>query len=263
MFQNKVVLLVGATGGLGSTAALAFAQQGAKLILAGRDMEKLQRLSRQFSAPAIQVDISNPDSISDLLTKVQVDFPKVDLVINLTGADVRKSLEAHGLDEIQRLISVNLAGAIYLTKLFLPRMEAQRGGVILHVGGFADGRLAFPFYSVDVATRAGISAFIEAMNRELRLKNSLVRLVYFSPSPADTEVERPFHGVWQEMGLRIESPSRVADELLQAASGERERYLMGGFITDVFARINAAFPRLADTLMMDRYSAILRNHFGE
>ena len=118
MFQNKVVLLVGATGGLGSAAALAFAQQGAKLILAGRDMEKLQRLSRQFSAPAIQVDISDPDSISDLLTKVQVDFPKVDLVVNLTGADVRKSLEAHSLDEIQRLISVNLAGDLSYKIIF-------------------------------------------------------------------------------------------------------------------------------------------------
>lgn len=263
MFQNKIVLLIGATGGLGTAAALAFAKQGAKLILAGRHSEKLQELSRQFSAACFQVDVSSPESISILQTNVQENFPRVDLVVNLTGADVRKSLSAHSLDDIQRLISVNLAGAMYLTKIFLPMMEAQRSGVILHVGGFADGRLAFPFYSVDAATRAGVSAFIESMNRELRLKKSPVRLVYFSPSPADTEVERPFLAIWQEMGIQIESPSRVANELLQAASGRHERYLMGGIATNMFARINAAFPRSADALMMNRYGVILQNHFGE
>jgi len=256
--QDKSVLIVGATGGLGSAAAQAFSSAGTRLTLAGRDAEKLRQLRQQFSASVCQVDIANPESVEALKHST----PRVDIVVNLTGADVRKPFDAHSIEEIQRLIAVNLAGSIYLTGAFLPLMKAQQSGIILHVGGFADGRLAFPFYSVDAATRAGLSAFIESMNRELRLEKSPVRLIYFSPSPADTEAERPFHGIWREMGMQVEPPSKVADKLLRAVTIRRERYLMGGMVADIFARLNAAFPRLADFLMMNQYGKILQKYFG-
>lgn len=261
-FQDKSVLIVGATGGLGRATAQAFAAQGARLMLAGRDAEKLQKLNQQFSAPTFQVDVSDPESVAALRDAVQAAFPRLEVVVNLTGADARKPLETHTPAEIQHLLAVNLAGSIYLTRAFLPLLKTQKNGVLLHVGGFADGRMAFPFYSVDAATRAGLSAFIESVNRELRLEKSPVRLVYFSPSPADTEAERPFHGIWREMGLQVEPPSRVADELLRAVAAQRERYLMGGMVTDIFARLNAAFPRLADVLMMNQYGAVLQKHLG-
>jgi NADP-dependent 3-hydroxy acid dehydrogenase YdfG len=257
-FQDKSVLIVGATGGLGSAAAQAFSSAGARLILAGRHAEKLQKLRQQFSVPVVQVDIANPESVEALKNSVA----HVDVVVNLTGADVRKPFGAHSIEEIQRLIAVNLAGSIWLTRAFLPQMKLQQSGIILHVGGFADGRLAFPFFSVDAATSAGLSSFIESMNRELCLEKSPVRLIYFSPSPADTEAERPFHGIWREMGIQVEPPSRVADELLRAVSTQRERYLMGGMVTDIFARLNTAFPRVADFLVMNHYGAILQKHLG-
>lgn len=257
-FQDKSVLIVGATGGLGSAAAQAFSSAGARLILAGRDVAKLQQLRQKFSVTVFQVDITNLESVEALKNSVT----RVDVVVNLAGVDVRKPLGAHSIEEIRQLIAVNLAGSIYLTRTFLPQMKAQQSGIILHVGGFADGRLAFPFYSVDAATRAGVSAFVESINRELRLEQSPVRLIYFSPSPADTEAERPFHRIWREMGLQVESPARVADELLRAVATRRERYLMGGMVTDIFARLNTAFPRLADLLMMNQYGAILQKYLG-
>lgn len=260
--QDTVIVLVGATGGLGGAAAQVFAQQGARLILAGRDRDKLQSMGGRFSAPTFQVDLTRTESIATFREQVWNSVSHVDVLINLSGFDVRKPLASHSIEEIQRLVAVNLAGSIHLTREFLPGMKSQNHGLILHVGGFADGRLAFPFYSVDAATRAGLSAFIESMNRELHLEKSPIRLVYFSPSPADTETERPFHGIWREMGLQMESPARVADELLSAVATRRERYLMGGLITDIFARLNAAFPRLADFLIMNQYGAILQKHLG-
>src|SRR5512139_512726 len=121
-FHDKSVLIVGATGGLGGVAALAFSSAGARLILAGRDTEKLQQLRRQFSAPVFQVDIANPESVAALTNST----PRVDIVVNLTGADVRKPLGTHSIEEIQRLIAVNLAGSIYLTRAFLPQMKLQQ-----------------------------------------------------------------------------------------------------------------------------------------
>lgn len=261
-FQEKVVLLVGATGGLGNAAAQAFAAQDARLLLAGRNPAKLEMLREQFSAPIFPVDMTDVSSITSMKEQVHSISPQVDVVVNLSGMDVRRRIEDHSVEEIQQLLLLNLAGSIHLTKMFLPWMKAQRQGVILHVGGFADGRLAFPFYSVDAATRAGLAKFIEALNRELRVEKSPVRLIYFSPSPADTDAERPYHGIWREMGIRIESPDRVANELLRAIRQPSEHYLMGGFLTDLSSRLNAAFPRLADAFIMDRYSKILQKHLG-
>jgi NAD(P)-dependent dehydrogenase (short-subunit alcohol dehydrogenase family) len=261
-FQGKNVMIIGATGGLGNAAVQALAAQGANLLLAGRDPEKLEKLRQQFSAPIFQVELSAPDQIAALRDFSRSLFPRIDAILNLSGADVRKPLEGHTPQEIQRLLDVNLAGNIYLAQAFLPLLKAQGVGVLVYTGGFGDGRLAFPFYSVDAATRAGLVTFIESVNRELRLEKSPIRLVYFSPSPADTAAERSFHVIWREMGLKIEPVEQVAGELLKAASGQHERYLMGGFITTLFARLNAAFPRLADVLVMNQYGRILRKYFG-
>ena len=114
IFQDKSVLIVGATGGLGNAAAQAFSSAGARLILAGRDAEKLQQLHQQFSVPVFQVDIANPESVEALKNSVT----HVDVVVNLTGVDVRKPLDSYSIEEIQRLIAVNLAGSIYLTRVF-------------------------------------------------------------------------------------------------------------------------------------------------
>jgi NAD(P)-dependent dehydrogenase (short-subunit alcohol dehydrogenase family) len=176
-FQDKTIILVGATGGLGDATAQAFAAQEARLLLVGRNPEILQTLHAQFSAPTFQMDVSIPRQVVALRDFSRSVFPRIDAVINLSGVDTRKPLEAHTPEEIQRLLAVNLAGSVYLTQAFLPLLKAQQAGVILHVGGFADGRLAFPFYSIDAATRAALATFIESVNRELRLEKSPVRLV--------------------------------------------------------------------------------------
>ena len=77
-------------------------------------------------------------------------------------------MSAHSLEDIEQTLLINLSGAILISKIFLPLLANEKGATIVHSGGFADGRLAFPYYSVDVASRAGIFSFIESMNRELK-----------------------------------------------------------------------------------------------
>ncbi|MBN8655330.1 MAG: SDR family NAD(P)-dependent oxidoreductase, partial [Anaerolineae bacterium] len=167
--NNKVVLITGANGGLGSAFAKAFAAQGAQVILAGRNLQALQELADSIPASTkIQkLDFDNPESHLALRQFISKSFGKVDVIVNAIGTDIRKPLEDHQQDEIHKLLSANLHGAILLTQTFLPLMKSQNDGMIVHIGGFADGRLAFPYYSVDAATRAGMYTFIESVNREL------------------------------------------------------------------------------------------------
>ncbi len=262
-FLDQVVIILGATGGLGTAFAHAFAAEGARLLLAARSQEKLDTLAEELSTPiqTYSIDITNADSLDALATFAMTKFEQVDVVVNATGVDVRKPFGEHTLPEIQRTLDVNLSGAILLTRAFLPFMRAQGDGTIVHVGGFADGRLAFPYYSVDVASRAGVASFIESINREI--KGSGITVTYFSPTTADTEAERPYHEIWREMGLEIASPGEVAEALLDTVARRKPIHIMGGAGASFLAKLNAAWPHLADAIIMRRYGQILKRHLGQ
>jgi len=152
------------------------------------------------SAQTWQADLTDAASL-EVLAK---SHPQPDVVINATGYDVRKPFLRHTTEDMRNVLEINLLGAMQLTHAFLPGMLARRRGTIVHLGGFADGRLAFPYYSADAASRAGLRTsraglrtFLESLNREIAGHG--VTLTYFSPAPADTRAERPFHRIWREM----------------------------------------------------------------
>jgi short-subunit dehydrogenase len=259
-FQDKVVVIVGSAGGLGSAFSQAFANEGANLVLAGRTIESLNSLALELNrnAQTAAIDLTDPDSLKQLRDFAHNTFGKIDIVINAAGTDVRKPFEKHSLSEIRRLLDVNLLGAMLLTHTFLPVLREQDNGMIVHVGGFADGRLAFPYYSANVATRAGLFSFVESLNRELEMAGSQVMLSYFSPTVADTEAEQPFHPIWREMGLSITPKENVAAALLDSIEKRKRVYIMGGLSTVFFAKLNSIWPRLADKLLIKRYGTILK-----
>ena len=251
------VLVIGATGGLGRAYTEALVKQGNTVLIAGRDRTKLEHIqSTTAIAQFFEVDIQNPASITQLVATVLKEYPALDVVVNVTGYDVRKPYADHTLDDVIRSLDINLKGAIWLSYALVSGMKQ---GVIIHTGGFADGYLALPFYSADVASRAGLRGFIDSMNRELR--GGTVRLVYFCPSPADTEAERPFHALWKQLGSQIVSAEAVAQELLKVIESPKTVYVMGGWLTRFFAKLNGLFPKLANALLLNRYGRVMKQFF--
>ena len=258
---GKTVLVVGASGGLGAAVAQAFAADGASLALAARRSLPTPGLVTMETVSTHQADLTDPASLLALRDEVLAAHGKVDVVINAAGYDARKPLAEHSLDDFRRTLEVNLLGAMLVTQTFLPVMA---DGVILHLGGFADGRLAFPFYSADAASRAGVRAFAESVNRELALRPHPRPVVsFFSPSPADTEAERPFHPLWRQMGTAIVPVEKVAEAVVQAVARRRKVHIMGGWLTRFFAALNAVSPSLADRLLMNGYGEKMARFFGK
>lgn len=260
--MNEVVVVIGASGGLGQAAALAFARRGAQLALVGRQADRLQAVAKQLPAGAeiITADVTDDDSVQRLSQMCEERFGRVDVVVNAAGTDVRAAFEAHTPANVQQLLNTNLLGAIWITRAFLPWMVRQHSGIIVHLGGFGDGRLAFPYYTVDSATRAGLRGFVDAINREY--EGSGVTVTFFCPAPADTQAERPYHPLWRSMGMSIAAPEQVARELLQAVDRRQPVYIMG-FSTRLFAWVNSLSSALADWLLMRRYRLLLRRFLTE
>lgn len=263
-FEGKSILIIGASGGLGGSYARAFINEGGKLLLAGRNEEKLRALADKLPGDVTIsiVDVTEAKSVKRLAEFARDWSEKIDVVVNATGCDIRKSLESYEFEDVNKSLDTNLLGAILVTKVFLPYMREEKGSSIVHMGGFADGHLAFPYYSVDVATRAGVFSFIEAMNRELYQEGSKVSLTYFCPNAADTTAEKPYHKIWQEMGIAISSAEQVASELLKAIECQKAVYIMGGFPIRFFANLNTLFPKLADVLLLKKYGSILKKYLS-
>lgn len=261
-FKGKNVIVVGATGGLGSGIVKAFASSGARLLLAGRNEEKLSELVREIKGDITNttIDVTVAESIEKFRDFAWKWSEKIDIVVNVSGYDVRKSLDDHSVNEVEDTLRINLLGTILLTKIFLPIMKNNKGSLISHIGGFADGRMAFPYYSVDVASRSGVFSFIESINRELELEGSQTRVFFFCPSPADTDAERPFHSLWKQMGVKIQPVENVADALLNAIEKRKSVSIMGGTATVIFAKLNSIMPKLADFLVMKNYGRMLKDY---
>lgn len=259
-YEGKSVIIVGASGGLGSSFAKKFADQGARLLLVGRNEQKLQSVVHEIygDITSFTLDLMDLNVVEKLPDFIKSWSDHIDIVVNASGYDVRKSLDEHTYEEIQNTFDINLVGSILLTKILLPLMKRQKGSKIMHVGGFADGRMAFPYYSVDAASRAGLFTFIEAINRELKLEGHETRVTYFCPSPAETEAERPFHQLWKKMGITILSTERIADALLSAIEKKKTVHIMGGFLTVLFAKLNSISPKIADAIVMRKYGKMLR-----
>lgn len=259
MLKDKKVVVIGGNGGLGRAYVEVFQKEGAQVYIGARN---LQRIDQDFAGYSDYIDISCYQSVEEFVDKVKNKFGFVDYVINATGFDVRKSLEGHSQEEIDKSIAINLRGCIYLSKVFLKIMKNERGSSIIHMGGFVDGGIGFPYYSVDVATRAGIFSFIEAMNRELKQEGSKVRLTYFCPDPADTVAERPYHPIWKEMKTPIRTTQEVAKALIKALEKKKNIYYMGGAVQAFFAKLNHISTHLSDLILMNTYSSILKKYLG-
>ncbi len=92
----------------------------------------------------------------------------------------------------------------------------------------------------------------------MELEGSQARVAFFSPSPADTEAERPFHPLWRKMGVSIMPVEKVAEDLLKTIEKKKTVRIMGGMSTILFAKLNSISPKLADAIMMKKYGKMLQ-----
>ena len=186
-------------------------------------------------------------SISDELdSKI---FDDIDAVINTAGMDTRKPLMKQSPIEIKSQLDVNLYGVINLTKAALESFSRKGKGQIMHIGGFADGSWATPYYTVDVATRVGMYSFIESIN--LEIDNTDIVVQYFCPQPADTVAEKPYHDLWRRQGLGIVSKEKIANDIYKAVVAKKTVTVQGNPINRfVSTKLKHLFPGLVSQLLL-------------
>jgi len=217
--KNKVVIVTGASSGIGEACAWYFARQGSKVILSARNIDKLNHIvssiiKEGFTAKAIKADVSLQDDCQQLISQSIQIFGKIDVLINNAGISMRAILEDVEVSVIKKVMDVNFFGSVYCTKYALPHLLKSKGSVvgISSIAGYK-GLPARTGYS---ASKFAMQGFLEALRIE-NLKKGLHVLIacpgFTASNIRNTALSKD--GSVQSESPRDEKTMMSADEVAQ------------------------------------------------
>ncbi len=187
MFEQKTVVITGASAGVGAACARHFADQGANLVLLARGEEALQRIADELSAKTsvlpLVMDVANTEQCAALAPQCMEHFGAIHILVNNAGLHHRGDFSTRTPSEIAAMVEVNLRAPLQLTAELLPFIRQSGGGSIVMVGSLA-GRAPLQGGATYAATKAGLRSFAYALNDELA--NTDVNVGVVSVGPIDT-----------------------------------------------------------------------------
>lgn len=236
--NGLVALVTGASGGIGSATARAFADAGVHVVLADIDDEGMHRVAADVSARGVRAlpvrtDVTNRAQIETLVQLAMAEFGHIDIVANVAGIGSSPSLCDSTSEELERVVDVNLLGPARLIHAVLPIMKAQRRGWIVNVGSIAGDVGVMGMYT---ASKFGVRGLTDTVRREVKADNIAVTLV--QPGFVRTAMN-------DAMGDGLPGPEVVANAIVRAVRRPRRgRIVPASYRLPVY--IAKLFPGLTD-----------------
>jgi NADP-dependent 3-hydroxy acid dehydrogenase YdfG len=183
---GKIVVITGASSGLGEAAARALAIGGAKLVLGARRLDRLHALVAELGAgTAVRTDVSKRAEVQALVDQAVQEHGRIDVIINNAGLMPLSPLTRGKVDDWDRMIDVNIKGVLYGIAAALPYMKAQKSGHIINVSSVA-GHKVRPGSTVYAATKHAVRVISEGLRQEVTAYN--IRSTIISPGAVATEL---------------------------------------------------------------------------
>jgi short-subunit dehydrogenase len=217
--RGAVALVTGASSGIGWATALRLAELGARLILTGRDTERLAMLATMTGGTPLATDLSEPGAVTRLARAALDAAGRVDLLVNNAGEGHAGRFTAMSAEQVTRLVAVNLSAPIELTRVLLPGMVSRGTGHVAFVTSIA-GRTGVAGEAVYSAAKAGVDAFAESLRFELA--GSGVRVGVLVPGVVRTAFFDRRGAAYQRQRPRPLPAARVADALVRSIVTERD-----------------------------------------
>jgi NADP-dependent 3-hydroxy acid dehydrogenase YdfG len=191
MYENikdKVVVITGASSGLGEATARRLAQLGARPVLGARRIDRLHALAKELGLPdgaALATDVSRREDVQRLVGRAIELHGRIDVILNNAGLMPQSPLERCKVEDWERMIDVNIKGVLYGIAAVLPIMKAQKSGHVINVSSVA-GHKVRPGGAVYAATKTAVRVISEGLRQEVKAYN--IRTTIISPGATATEL---------------------------------------------------------------------------
>ena len=223
-FRNKVVVITGASSGIGEASAIKFAKKNAKVVLVARRKEKLLQVQKEISKYTdsilvCQCDVSNKLQVKEMRDIVLDTFGRIDVLVNNAGFVIYGKVLELSIEEIESQMETNYFGMIYCTKSFLSHMIEQGTGHIVNVASVG-ASFGIPGVASYCATKFAMLGFSEGLKHEL--SGTGVGITVVSPIGVNTPLfDHPSFENYPRPAMITLSPETVANAVLKAANSSR------------------------------------------
>jgi short-subunit dehydrogenase len=255
MTNSDVILITGASSGIGAATALFFGRMGYKVVLTARRKDLLESLADKVlenggDAWIIQADLAKSKDVQLIFDQIMQKLGKIDILINNAGLGRMHWLDQLDFEEdIEPQIDVNLSGLIAMTRMVLPFMIENRKGHIINIASVASF-IGIPTYSIYAATKYGVRGFTESLRREVNIYGIHVSGIY--PGAVETDfgkkakIKRKTHTTTPSV-LRL-SPDDVVNAIYRVVRKPKKTVVIPYLMWSVIW-VNRLLPGLVDYLI--------------
>lgn len=252
-FRNKVVLVTGASAGIGASLARRFAREGSKVVLVARRAERLAELAEELrlltkSVHAVRADLNDLQAVPQILHEAHQQAGPIDVLVNNAGVGEYGKFATQGIDGLMAMIQLNVGALTRLTHAVLPEMIERRSGAILNVASTAAFQPT-PYMAVYGATKSFVLSLSMSLWRELA--GTGVSVTCLCPGPVRTEFfdRGGYESRRVDYLKHAAEPDWVADQAFRALS-HRRPLIVAGLVN----RLGAFLTRFAPIKTVTRVS---------
>lgn len=212
VLTDKVAVVTGAGSGIGEAIATLLHEEGAKVVLAGRNKEKLQNVANQLSQDNVKVvptDVTNKEEVDELIKIAQETFGRLDIVINSAGQMLSSKITDYQVDEWDSMIDVNIKGTLYTAQAALPTMLEQSSGHLINIASIS-GFEVTKSSTIYSATKAAVHTITQGLEKELAKTG--VKVTSISPGMVD----RAITAAYNPSDRKKLDPQDIAEAVLYA-----------------------------------------------
>lgn len=257
--NGKIVMITGASSGIGESIAYEAARKGATLVLNARREEKLKEVKEhcnKISASSVYVyplDMADPEAIEETMEKIKSEVGTIDVLINNAGFGHTEEFVNYDLNKAENMFRVNVLGVMYLSQIAAIQMVDKLSGHIINVGSIA-GKIATPKSAVYSASKFAVIGFSNALRLELKPFN--INVTTLNPGPVDTaffDEFDPSGSYLEKIGSIVLTSEEVAKKTVKVI-GTNKREVNLPFSLGVAAKFYSVFPALGDYLILTQFN---------